>query len=100
MTSVLELNKIEEGEHKHPHKVDEVPVQSDLLHHFVVAPALIHAGKRIVEDQKVKTYATEHVEAVEAGDKEKEVGKCGRPILILVKVRANECITGSHRRSV
>ena len=75
MKSFLESDKIEKGKHKLPDKVNEVPVQPDFLHHFIVATAFIHAGEGIVKDQKVKAHATEHVKSVETCDEKEKCGK-------------------------
>src|ERR1043165_6686662 len=81
-----DLNEIEECEHKQPHKIDKVPVETYLLDHLVAAAPVIRSRYRSEIHQEVQTHPTEYVEAVEACDEEKEVGKILRTILVHMKV--------------
>ena len=62
-----------------------MPVQAYFLYHLVAASAVVNARDRIVENQEVEQHATEYVKAMEARDKEKEIGKVVRAVLVFVK---------------
>lgn len=51
------LNQIEEGEHKHPHQIYKVPVETYFFHHFIAAAFFVNAHGRIEEDEEVEQHA-------------------------------------------
>src|SRR5690606_32549616 len=73
--SLIRLNQIEKGKDKDPNQIHKMPVQTDLLNHFVGSTAFVSAQHYIVENDEVDDHSREYVEAVESCDEEKEIGK-------------------------
>ena len=92
----MRLEKVEEGEYEDPHQVNEVPVETDLLDHFIMPSALHHTLKGHDEDDDVDAYTGEYVESVESGDEEEEIRKAGMAVFVMLEVRAVERRSGCY----
>src|SRR6185437_16466528 len=69
------LEEVEAGEDEYPYQVDKVPVQTDLFDHQVMALSLQTPPQVLDQHDNDHDHAREYVEAVEAGDREKEIGE-------------------------
>ena len=82
----LNLNQIEECENKYPDQVDKVPVETDLLNHFIMPSSLIGSDDHVEKDDHVDHDPREDVKAVKPGDKEEEVGKKRLSVFIFSEI--------------
>src|SRR5688572_13625935 len=80
------LNQVEESKYKNPDQVNKVQVQTNLFNHLVVTATVVNTHYSVVVHEEIEAHTTENVEAVKAGDKEKEGRKIGRAVLILRQI--------------
>ena len=66
-------DEVEEGENKHPNKVDKVPVKAHFFDHLVVLAAFHDAVEHHQKHHQIDDHTGEHVESVKPGDEEEEV---------------------------
>src|ERR1700736_3018977 len=65
------LPQIKEREYKHPHQIDEVPVQPGDLNRLVSALAIVETGPDSAGDDAEIDHAGRYVQAVKTGNHEK-----------------------------
>ena len=68
-----ESDEVKECKYEDPNEVNEVPVETNFLHHFIVLSAFEYAAVGHEENDDVDDYTREYVETVKTRDEEKEV---------------------------
>ena len=96
------LDQVIEGENEYPNKVNEVPVQTDFLNHFVVSSSFVGASHDVDPDDDVDDNAAEYVETMETGYDEEQGGKRHRtrdvvglfPMHMVTKTKCSSFLKG------
>ena len=87
------LDQVEECENEYPHKVYKVPVKTNFFHHLVMSAFMVNTINRVDEDHYKKYNTWKYVRTVETCDKEEQVSKQWRAVLVLHQVSAEEFST-------
>ena len=63
--------------HKHPHKVNKVPVEPDLFYHLIASFAVIVSIHHFGKHQSIHANAGKYMEPMKAGNGKKQPTECG-----------------------